>query len=200
MAIDRRKIIDEMSKITIIGDRDGVIQGFKVCVNVFPAQFWNGFAERLVQKVNEDQLEAVEFLLINAAHECGYHTGHGIITSDEWNKIVGPMVETTEDVLHGAFAVFTAWGWAQIEIVELIPNERMVIRAYDYYEADTVKIGKRDRHCAFMLQGITGAFMDLAYGGAYDKTGKTGMWTFKTIQTKGKECGDDYGEFIVTRT
>ena len=198
--IDRRKIIGEMSKITIIGDREGMIQGFKVCVNVFPASFWNGFAERLVQKVDEDQLEAVEFLLINAAHECGYHTGHGIITSDEWNRIVGPMIETTEDVLHGAFAVFTAWGWAQIEIIELVPNERMVVRAYDYYEADTVKIGKRDRYCAFMLQGITGAFMDLAYGGPYDKTGKTGMWSFKTEQKKGKECGDDYGEFIVTRS
>ena len=199
MAINRRKIIDEMSKITIVGDREGMIQGFKVCVNVFPASFWNGFAERLVQKVDEDQLEAVEYLLINAAHECGYHTGHGIITSDEWNRIVGPMIETTEDVLHGAFAVFTAWGWAQVEIVELIPNEKLVVRAYDYYESDIVKIGKRDRPCAFMLQGVSGAFMDLAYGGPYDKTGKTAMWTFKTVQTKGKECGDDYGEFVVTR-
>ena len=47
-----------------------MIQGCKVCVNVFPAAFWNGFAERLIQKVDEDQLEAVEYLLINAAHEC----------------------------------------------------------------------------------------------------------------------------------
>ena len=199
MAIDRKKIIEEMSKITILGNREGMIQGFKVCVNVFPAQFWNGFSERLVQKVDEDQLEAVEYLLINAAHECGYHTGHGIITSDEWNKIVAPMVLNVEDVLHGAFAVFTAWGWAQIEIVELIPNEKLVARAYDYYEADTVQVGNRDRHCAFMLQGITAAFMDLAYGGPYDKSGKTGMLTFTSVQTKGKECGDDYGEFVVTR-
>lgn len=199
MAIDRKKVIDEMSKITIIGDRDGIIQGFKVCVNVFPAFFWNGFADRLVQKVDEDQLEAVEFLLLNAAHECGYHTGHGIITSDEWNRIAGPMVENVEDVLHGAFAVFTAWGWAQIEIVDLIPGERMVVRAYNYYESDVVKFGKRERYSAFMLQGITAAFMDLAYGGPYDKSGKTGIWTFKSTQTRGIECGDDYGEFVVTK-
>ena len=109
------------------------------------------------------------------------------------------MIKTVEDVLHGAFAVFTAWGWARIEIVELIPNEKLVVRAYDYYESDTVKMGKKDRFCTCMLQGLTGAFMDLAYGGLYDKTGKTAMWTFKSVQTKGKECGDDYGEFIATR-
>ncbi|NLV26137.1 MAG: hypothetical protein GXY48_03060 [Methanomicrobiales archaeon] len=46
---------------------------------------------------------------------------------------------------------------------------------------------------------VTAAFMDLANGGPYDKTGKTGMWTFKSEQTKGIECGDDYGEFVITR-
>ena len=60
-------------------------------------------------------------------------------------------------------------------------------------------MGKRDRCCAFMLQGVTAAFMDLAYGDPYDKTGKTSMWIYKSAQTKGKKCGDDYGEFIVTR-
>lgn len=199
MAIDRRAIIEEMSKINLIGGRDGIIQGFKVCVNVFTASFWNGFSDRLVQKTEESQIEAVEYLLVNAAHECGYHTGHGIITSDEWNRIVAPMVEGVEDVLHGAFAVFTAWGWAQSEIIELIPGERMVVRAYDYYESDIVRTGKRRRGCAYMLQGVSAAFMDLAYGGPYDKTGKTGMLTFTTQQTKGIECGDDYGEFVVTR-
>ena len=42
------------------------------------------------------------------------------------------MIENApEDVLHGAFAVFTAWGWAKAEIVELDPGKRMVVRAYD---------------------------------------------------------------------
>lgn len=200
MAIDRNSIIEEMSRITILGDTEGIIQGFKVCVNVLPVAFWNGFAERLIQKVDDDQIEAVEYLLVNAAHECGYHTGYGIIMSEEWSRIVAPMIEKVpEDILYGAFAVLTAWGWAQIEIVDLIPGERMVARAYDYYESDIVSYGKRDRPCAYMLQGVTAAFMDLAYGGAYDKTGKTGIWTFQCRQTKGIECGDDYGEFVVTR-
>jgi hypothetical protein len=76
----------------------------------------------------------------------------------------------------------------------------MVVRAYDYYEADVVKFGAKPRPSAYMLRGITAAFMDLAYGGPYDKTGKTGLRTFQSVQTKGIECGDDYGEFVVTRT
>jgi hypothetical protein len=52
---------------------------------------------------------------------------------------------------------------------------------------------------AYMLRGICGAFMDLAYGGPYDKTGKTGLNTFTCQQVKGIECGDDYGEFLVTK-
>ena len=72
----------------------------------------NGFVvERLVRSIDVDLLEAGEDLLVNAAHECGYHTGYGIITSEEWKAVVQPMIEKVpEDILYGAFAVFTAWG------------------------------------------------------------------------------------------
>lgn len=200
MAIDRKKIIDDMSKIKVMANENGLIEAFGVYVNQFPAYFWNSFAERLSCKVEPDLLEPTEYLLINSAHECGYHTGYGIITSQEWNAIVQPMVEKIpEDILHGAFAVLTAWGWAKSEIVELIPGEKMIVRAYDYYETDVVKYGKSPKMSAYMLRGICAAFMDLAYGGPYDKTGKTGLNTFTCEQLKGIECGDDYGEFLVTK-
>jgi hypothetical protein len=200
MAINRKKIIEDLSKIKIIGDENGLIEGFNVLVQQLPANFWNGFAEKLTTKTEPEMMEATEFLLVNAAHECGYHTGHGIITSDEWNAVVKPMIEKVpEDILHGAFAVVTAWGWAKSEIIELVPEKKMVVRAYDYYESDIVKYGKSPKKSAYMLRGICGAFMDLGYGGKYDPTGKTGLRTFICEQTKGIECGDDYGEFVVTK-
>jgi hypothetical protein len=150
--------------------------------------------------VPEDLVEAAEGLLVNAAHECGYHTGYGIITSDEWKKVVTPMIENDpEDVLHGAFAIFTAWGWAQSEVIEIVPKKKMVVRAYDYYESDVMVYGKAARPSAYMIQGVAAAFMDLAYGGKYDPKGKKGIRTFKCEQTKGIEIGDNYGEFIVTK-
>jgi hypothetical protein len=203
MAIDREKVIEQMSKVSAEANEDGLIPAFNVLVTQWPAKFWNEFSKRMVEAVDDDIKNAVEELLINAAHECGYHTGYGIITSKEWEAVVGPMVANTEDVLHGAYAVFTAWGWANAEIVELIPGEKMVVRAYDYYEADIRENypGKKaPRVSAYMIRGVSGAFMDLAYGGKYDAAGKTGIYTFRCRQTKGIECGDQYGEFVIVKS
>ena len=199
MTIDRKKIIDQMSQIEILPDENGIIEGYNVLVTQLPTTFWNSFAERLTSKTSVDMLEANEYLLYNAAHECGYHTGYGIITSDEWNAVVNPMIEKVpEDILYGAFAVFTAWGWADSEIVELVPGEKMVVRAYDYYESDIVKYGASKKMSAYMIAGVCAAFMELAYAGDYDPKGKP-VGTYECKQIKGIECGDSYGEFVVTK-
>jgi len=199
MAIDRKKIIDQMSQIDVLPDESGIIESFGVLLNQMPVTFWNGFATRLLAKTSDDMLEAKEYLLYNAAHECGYHTGYGIITSDEWNAVVKPMVkDVPQDILYGAFAVFTAWGWADSEIVELVPGEKMVVRAYNYYESDIVKYGASKMMSGYMIAGVSAAFMELAYAGAYDPKGKP-IGTFECKQVKGIECGDSYGEFVITR-
>jgi len=200
MAINRKQVIENLSKIEVAGDQNGIIDGFNVLVNQLPAKFWNSFSERLTGKAPDDLLESVEGLLVNAAHECGYHTGYGIITSKEWDAVVKPMVKNIpEDILHGAYAVLAAFGWANAEIIELIPGEKMVVRAYDYYEAEVVRYGASGKKSGYMLRGICAAFMDLAYGGTYDPIGKKSLRTFTCKQVKGLECGDDYAEFVVTK-
>jgi hypothetical protein len=189
MAIDRKKIIAQMSQIEILPDDNGIIEGYNVLITQFPTTFWNSFSDRLTAKTSADMLESVEYLLYNAAHECGYHTGYGIITSDE---------KVPEDILYGAYAVFTAWGWADSEIVELVPGEKMVVRAYDYYESDIVKYGATKKMGAYMIAGVSAAFMELAYAGNYDPKGKP-IGTFICKQVKGVECGDSYAEFVVTK-
>lgn len=196
MAIDRKKIISALSKLEIKGNSEGLVPAYNVFVTQLPAAFWNSFAEKFTRMVSGEMLEPAEYLLVNAAHECGYHTGYGIITSDEWKAVVAPMVEKVpEDVLHGAYAVFTAWGWAKSEIVELVPRERMVVRAYDYYEAGINKYGTMEKMSAYMIRGVSAAFMDLAYGKPYPD----GLKTYSCRQVKGIECGDEYGEFIVEK-
>ncbi|MCL1917726.1 MAG: hypothetical protein FWG14_05355 [Peptococcaceae bacterium] len=200
MAVNREKIINELSKLDVRGDETGLINGYGVFIQQLPAMIWTMFSERLTRAVSEEMLETAEWLLVDAAHECGYHTGYGIITSEEWKAVVEPMIEKApEDVLHGAFAVFSAWGWAKAVVHELIPGEKMVIRAHDYYEADVVEYGRSGKMSAYTLTGVAAAFMDLAYGGEYDPTGATGLNTFMGQQTKGIECGDEYGEIVVTR-
>ena len=196
MAIDRNTIIEQMASMKVTGNEEGLIPALGVYVQQLPTDFWNEFASLMVNSIDPDLVEAVETMLERAAHECGYYTGHGIITSDEWNNIVGPMIENPpEDVLHGAFAVFTAWGWADSEIVELKPGEKMVVRAYDYYEADGAKKAGIKRPFAHMIRGVSAAFMDLAYGEPFPN----GLDTFACEQTKAVENGDEYGEFVVTK-
>jgi hypothetical protein len=193
MAIDRNKVISELSQLKVHGNNEGLIPAYGVFVQQLPARFWNSFSEKILVAAGDDLHEAAEGLLENAASECGYHTGYGIITSEEFNAVVGPMIENKpEDVLHGAYGVFTAWGWANSEIVDLEPGEKMVVRAYDYYEAD---IPNPKSYAAYMIRGVSRAFMDLAYGEPYPK----GHGKFKCEQTKGIEKGDSYGEFVVTK-
>lgn len=199
MPIDRGKIISEMSRFRVSANESGMIPVFGVYVQQLPADFWNGFARRLVNNVPEELVEAAETLLVNAAQECGYHTGHGIMTSPEWARVVSPLItRKPEDEIHGLFAVATAWGWGKMEAVRIDPDNIMIVRAYDYYESDVMITGVADRPSAYMIRGVSAAFMDLAYGGPYDSSGLQGLRTFKCEQTKGIERGDDYGEFVVT--
>jgi hypothetical protein len=200
MAIDRERIITALSELKLRGDENGLISGFGVLVQNLPATIWTLFSERFIRTVPNELMEAAEYLVADSAHECGYHTGHGIVTSEEWKAVVAPMIETTEDMLHGALAVFAAWGWGKAEVHELVPGERLVLRAYDYYEADVVEYGRSSKLSAYLMAGASAALMDLTYGGEYDPEGKAGLRTFSATQTKGIECGDDYGEFVVERT
>lgn len=192
MTVMRDKVVQALAGLTVQGDEDGLIPGFNVLVNQLPAAFWNTFAERLIEAAPLEKKEEVEEALINCAYECGYHTGYGIITSDEFQNVVNPMVtEGAKDVLRGAYAVFTAWGWAKSGIIQIEEGVKMTVRATDYYEAD----GQRGDKRAYMIRGVSAAFFELAYAEAYPD----GMNTFECEQTKGIECGDNYGEFVVTK-
>jgi hypothetical protein len=199
MAIDRQKAVSDLSQVTVAGDENGMIPAFGVLINQLPANFWNLFSVKILQAAGDDLYDDASGLLENAAAECGYHTGWGIINSEEFKAVVGPMIapdSQLEDTLAGAYAVFTAFGWAKAEISELIPGEKMVVRAHDYYESDVKDTFKPRKPFAYMIRGVSRAFMDIAYGKA---PYPDGHGTFVCEQTKAIELGDAYGEFVVTR-
>jgi hypothetical protein len=192
MTVMRDEVVKKLADIDVQGDENGLIPSFNVFVNQLPANFWNTFAERILEAAPPEKKKSVEDALVNCAYECGYHTGYGIITSDEFKDVVEPMVtEGAKDVLRGAYAVFTAWGWAKSGIAQIREGEKMVVRATDYYESDGGQGDKR----AFMIRGVSAAFFELAYADAYPD----GMGTFTCEQTMGLECGDTFGEFVVTK-
>lgn len=199
MAIDRDKAVADLSKIQVKGDNEGLIPAFGVLINQLPANFWNSFSVKILQVAGEDLYDDAAGLLENAGSECGYHTGWGIINSEEFKAVVGPMINKDtelQDTLEGVYAVFTAFGWAKAKIMELIPGEKMVVRADDYYESDIKDSFNPEKPFAYMIKGVSRAFMDIAYG---SKPYPDGHGTFTCVQTKAIECGDAYGEFVVTK-
>ena len=192
MTVMRDTVVKSLAKISIEADENGLIPEYDVLVNLLPTTLLNAMAVKLMAAAPAEKKPMVAEGLVRAACECGYHTGCGIITSDTFNDVVMPMVtEGEKDILRGAFAAFTAWGWAKSGIVQLKPGEKMVIRANDYYEADSTGEGLR----AYMLRGLCQAFFDLTYADPYPD----GMDTYVCQQVKGIEVGDPHGEFIVTR-
>jgi len=190
MVVMRDQVVGALAELEVKGDEDGLIPAFGVLVNQLPTAFWNTFAERMTAAAKDDRKDEVEAALVNCAYECGYHTGYGIINSEEFKSVVIPMVTDAEkDVLRGAYAVFTAWGWAKSGIVQIRPAERMVVRATDYYEQDSGGSGLR----AYMIRGVSAAFFELAYADPYPD----GMNTYTCTQTAGVEVGDAFGEFVV---
>lgn len=192
MTVMRDQVVKSLVEIEAAADENGLIPAFNVLVNNMPAAFWNTVAERMMAIAPAERKSEMEDSLVNCAYECGYHTGYGIITSTEFDSVVTPMVtEGAKDVLRGAYAVFTAWGWAKSGIVQVKEGDRMVVRAVDYYEADSGGEGLR----AYMIRGVSAAFMELAYSDPYPN----GMGKFQSTQTKGIENGDQFGEFAVTK-
>lgn len=192
MTVQRDAVVKQLADVRPLGNEEGLIPQFGVLINNLPAQFWNLFTVRLMAAAEGQRKAEMEQALIDCAHQCGYNTGFGIVNSNEFQSVVGPMVtEGAKDVLRGAYAVFTAWGWAKSGIVQIKEGERMVVRAFDYYEADE----KPGFLMGYMIRGVSAAFFDIAYGGQYPD----GVDAFDCEQTKGIEVGDPFGEFVVSK-
>ena len=134
MTVQRDVVVKQLADLEVQGNEEGLIPGFNVLVNLLPVAFWNTFTERIIEAAPAERLKEVEDALVDCALVCGYNTGYGIITSEEFKSVVDPMVtEGAKDILRGAYAVFTAWGWAKSGIVQIKEGERMVVRAQDYW-------------------------------------------------------------------
>ncbi len=192
MTVQRDVVVKQLADVRPLGNEEGLIPQFGVLINNLPANFWNLATMRLLDAAQGERRKELEAALVDCAHQCGYNTGYGIVNSEEFQSVVMPMVtEGAKDVLRGAYAVFTAWGWAKSGIAQIKEGEKMVIRAVDYYEADE----KPGYHMAYMIRGVSAAFFDIAYGGDYPN----GLNTFDCEQTQGIEMGDKFGEFVVTK-
>ncbi|MBR9982252.1 MAG: hypothetical protein KFF50_14575 [Desulfatitalea sp.] len=198
MAIDGEKIIHAVMEGSRIRESKGIIPLFGVYLSIFSTRYYNQLSFNFQKQIHPSREVEAERLLIKAAQECGYATFQGVRNSWEWDEIVKPMIESKEDQIMGFAAVAVAFGWGDLVVKQLIPDEKLVIRVNDSYEAkgfldlhEVTKTGK-----CFMLRGVTAAFMDLLYGDGYPE----GCFTFSAAEPLCRAKGDPYCEFIARKS
>ena len=181
-----------------IRESKGIIPLFGVYLSLFSIHYYNRLSFEFEREMGNAREAEAQTLLIRAAQECGYATFHGIRNSWEWNEIVTPMIERKEDQIMGFTAVAVAFGWGDLKLVELIPGEKLVIRAGDSYEAGGYlkQYGSAASGKCYMLRGVTGAFMDLIYGDDYPD----GCFTFAAEEPFCRAKGDPYCEFVAKQS
>ncbi len=198
MGFDGNKIIHAVMEGSRIRDAKGIIPLFGVYLSLFFVEYYNRLSFDFEREMGGNREAESAALLIEAAHECGYATFHGIRNSREWEELVVPMIDTKEDQLLGFTAVAVAFGWGDLEVKELVPGERLVIQVSDSYEAT----GYLQLHSpgssgkCYMLRGVAAAFMDLLYGEDYPD----GLFTFSADESLCRAKGDPHCEFVATRS
>ena len=155
--------------------------------------------------------ELASTLLVEAGHICGFNTMGGIMRSDAWYELIAPQCQDKNDWLVGIVACINALGWGVWRIFELIPNERLVIRAWHPYESlgHLRHFGTADHPIDYLMVGIASSLMNLLYNADIttkpDLTlafyyqvnrSKQGFWG---RQTACVAMGDAYSEVVVER-
>ena len=196
MAIDGTKIIHAVMEGSQIRESKGIIPLFGVYLSLFSVQYYNTLSFDFEQKLGNDR--RARALLVEAAQECGYATFQGVRNSWEWGEIVTPMIEKKEDQIFGFAAVAVAFGWGDLEVKEILPEEKLRIRVSDSYEASGYleRYGSATSGKCYMLRGVTAAFMDLIYGDDYPD----GCFAFSAEETLCRAKGDPYCEFVARKS
>jgi predicted hydrocarbon binding protein len=197
MPIDGIKIVQAVMEGSRIRDAKGIIPTFGVYLSLFFVEYYNQLSFQFERECEKKPGKKAPSLLVEAAQECGYATFQGIRNSWEWEEVVQPMIEKKEDQIYGFTAMAEAFGWGGLKVMEIVPDEKLVIRVSDSYEAtgylqqyDRAESGK-----CYMLQGVVAAFMDLLYGEDYPD----GCFTFVTEEIFCRAKGDRFCEFVAKK-
>jgi predicted hydrocarbon binding protein len=195
MAIDTDKIIQAVMQGSRIREEKGIIPLFGVYLSMISVQYYNRISYSFEKKA--ENRKYAQKLLVEAGQECGYTTFQGIRNSWEWNEVVKPMIETVEDQIHCFVSIAIAFGWGNLVVQEVVPKEKLVIRANDSYEAKGYldAYGKADAGKCYMLRGVTAALMDLVYGDSYPD----GCFKYTAVETQCQAEGAPYCEFIARK-
>jgi len=198
--IDGDKIVSALVDMPIRGNHEGLIPAFGVYLANTPADFYNLVCIRFIEEMAAKGLRKnAQRLLVSDAETCAMNTFRGIMSSPEWDGLVGPMIEDTPDKLYGIVAVSNALGWGNWYVTSHDQGQALRIESINGYEALGYRElrGSSSTPQCFMLRGVAAGIMALVYGSGSvaDRFG-----TYSSIEADCICCGKPSCSFEVTRS
>ncbi|HAA58623.1 MAG TPA: hypothetical protein DCE42_27925 [Myxococcales bacterium] len=210
-------IVDRANKLrafleTVKSDERGLIQGFGVFVTMHLSAYYNRISYDALyelQKQHPRSFGAMEALLREAGHVCGFNTFGGILMSPEWEGLFGPLSGDPLEVLIGCCAIGRALGFGHWCIEDFEPEKYFVLRTPSSYESNyhATRYPQAETGRCYLLQGGTLAQMQLAHRVKwkekpdltveyYGELFRKGV-PWKVQETKCISKGDDCCELVV---
>ncbi len=193
---------------------DGLIMNFDVMITWHPHQYYDRISmeciNEAVRRFGVEGRKAIEPLLEEAGHRCGFRTFGGLWRSPEWEAIVEPMCETREDWLFGLLAIVNCAGWGRIQCTKLTRDEAVFVVHDDYESIGYLNLyGKADFPPSYLLTGGFRCIMNLLYNGEieskpvlteelYQRLCRRGD-AYRSVVERSVAMGDDVSVFRVYR-
>ncbi len=215
---------DEITAITdglrgftasVNADDRGLLNAFGVYVTLHLSSYYNRISFDALESLHETRpalVPALEGLLRESGHVCGFYTFGGILLSPEWEALVAPVSSRPEDIVAFCIAIGRALGFGNWNVASYEPGKRLVVRAPSTYEA----VYYRSRHGTaaepreYLFQGAILAIAQLAERvnwterpaltqEFYDALFSGESLPWQVEQTRSLIRGDDASEVVVTR-
>ncbi|MEN9231195.1 MAG: hypothetical protein Q6L68_09840 [Thermostichus sp. DG02_5_bins_236] len=192
------------------GDDKGQIRAFNVLLTRMPANYYNRIQYRFLdelQKLDPQLLGIGQDLIRESGHVCVFYTFGNIMESLEWETVVGPMLNTDTDWVHGAYAVASSLGWGRWQALEVISNTSCRVAIDGNYETSyfLASYPSADQPSCYFAQGAVPAIMNVVYNGHIQQKPvldealyhrlfqRNGL--FRGAEVKAREKGDPWCEF-----
>lgn len=214
MSVDGKAVTQAVAGLPLAGNEEGLIPAFGLYLTRHYAPYYNSVSYSYLHHARdegEESLAKARAALIEAGHVCAFNTFGGIMLSQEWEAVVGPMIDEHADWMHGIVAIVNALGWGSWRIDELSPDEMRISIANSY--ESTGYLGDHGHSevggvCFLACGGVAG-LMNLLYHG--DITTRPALTPdyyaelfgknegFSARETACRAAGADRCEFIATR-
>lgn len=150
------------------GDKRGLIESFGILVTQQLANYYNHCVNRTLDIIVEEKsgvVNAARELLRECGQVGGFHTFGGVLSSPEWEAMIGPMGGEPKQVINSSLAVARAMGFGRWALEKYEPGNTLILRSPATYESVYRKASYpiEEGGVCYFYQGAALGIMQLAH-------------------------------------